>query len=111
MLPVLLLALLPALAAAINPIGLPERRPAACDPATCTGCGPYLPPGVTEISDENAIPDLLCGTDDVYFPVSVQFGCSASDLYYPVRWMCQACCTAGCGSSDVYCATYEYQVS
>lgn len=104
--------LLPALAAALNPLGLPESRPAGCDPTTCTGCGPYLPPGVTEISDQNAVPEKLCGTDVRYFPVSVQYGCSADDLYYPVRWLCQACCTAGCAGSsfDYYCATYDYQV-
>jgi hypothetical protein len=83
----------------------------ACDYNTCTGCAPFEPP-------PGAPQDLLCGVDDVYFPVPtliLQNDTSPTKELYPVRWLCVACCTVNCGFNNLgsHCRwrNYKYNAS
>lgn len=84
------------IATELNVDGLPSSMPNSCDPNTCQGCTPFLPPP--------AIPDdVICGGYDGYFPIPVQItknDLSSTQDLVPKQWVCLPCCMYGCGFND-----------
>lgn len=71
-------------------------RPAACNvTASCDGCADYW---VEADFSADAVPPNVCGEDGTYFPVALNLTANCRSTF-PFRWLCRACCAAGCGGS------------
>lgn len=79
-----------------------------CDEQTCSGCEPFEPP-------PGAPTDLLCGDDDVFFPVPVQIVTndqSTNAGLNATQWLCVACCKVNCDFNNAgsLCGWRKYRL-